>query len=126
MFAKLVEREDSLRSLGYDPYVVGHRMVGGDHEAQAYQNSLVRYLKQVGKLPNDGVDYVEPWRVMARQEAQLLARAWSRVESLGEQQEWLQGIETEDQWADLMHRLAAWQGDWEDRGGQGVNNIFAD
>ena len=29
-------------------------------------------------------------------------------------------------WANVMHRLAAWQGDWEDRGGQGVNNIFAD
>ena len=101
-------------------------MVGGDNEAQAYQNSLVRYLKQVGKLPNDGVDYVEPWRVMARQEAQLLSRAWSRVESLGEQEKWLKDVDTEEEWADVMHRLAAWQGDWEDRGGKGVYTIFAD
>lgn len=124
MFSKLLERENSLRERGYDPYVAGHRMVGGDNEAQAYQNSLVRYLKDVGKLPKDGVDYVEPWRVMARNESQLLGRAWTRVEGLGEQRKWLHGIKTEEEWADLMQRLVVWQSNWEEKHGESLNNFY--
>lgn len=124
MFAKLLQREYSLREQGYDPYYFGHKMVGGDDEAQAYQNGLVRYLKQIGKLPDDGVDYVEPWRVMARRESQLLARGWARVESLGEQHKWLDGAETEEQWAEVMHRLAAWQEEWEAEHGKGFDLTY--
>ena len=125
MFAKLLEREGNLRERGYDPYVAGHRMVRGDNEAQAYQNSLVRYLKDVGKLPDDGKDYVEPWRVMARNESLLLARGWSRVESLGEQHKWLDGVETEDEWADLLARLRVWEVKWEEEHGKGVDFFAA-
>ncbi|KAJ3557315.1 hypothetical protein NM688_g1537 [Phlebia brevispora] len=125
MFGKLVEREGKLRELNLDPYVVGHKMQGGDNEAQAYQNSLVRYLKQVGSLPDDGVDYVEPWRRMARNESILLSRAWSRVENLKEADRWLDGIETEDEWADLMYRLADWQAQWEEQHGKGVDRYAA-
>ena len=110
-----------LRQLGLDPYIVGHKMQGGDSEAQQYQNRLVRYLKKVGKLPDDGIDYVEPWRKMARNESQLLARAWQRVESTGEQQKWLDGIETEQEWADLMYKLADWQAQWEQQHGKAAD-----
>lgn len=118
MLSGLLERERKLRQLGLDPYVVGHKMQGGDSEAQLYQNNLVHYLKEVGKLPDDGVDYVEPWRKMARNESQLLARAWVRVEGLGEQRKWLDGVETEEEWADLMYRLADWEGQWEQGNGE--------
>lgn len=119
MLAGLVHREESLRARGFDPYYYGHKMVGGDDEAQAYQNALVRYLKQRGALPDDGRDYVEPWRVMARKQARLLARAWSRVEQLGEEERWLEGVSTEEEWADVMWRLVEWQGEWEKENGQG-------
>ena len=121
MFSSLLERENTLRQLGLDPYIVGHKMQGGDSEAQQYQNRLVRYLKKVGKLPDDGIDYVEPWRKMARNESQLLARAWQRVESTGEQQKWLDGIETEQEWADLMYKLADWQAQWEQQHGKAAD-----
>lgn len=119
MLDSLIQRENNLRDRGFDPYYYGHKMVGGDDEAQAYQNALVRYLKQQGRLPNDGKDYVESWRVMARKESRLLARAWSRVEELGEQSRWLGGVHTEDEWADVMWRLVDWQDKWEKEHGQG-------
>ena len=119
MLDALVQREEALRARGYDPYYFGHKMVGGDDEAQAYQNVLVRYLKQHGRLPDDGRDYVEPWRVMARKKSQLLARAWSRVEEDGEEKQWLDGVTTEDEWADVMWRLVDWQAEWEKEHGQG-------
>lgn len=121
MLAALVTREASLRARGFDPYYAGHKMVGGDGEAQAYQNALVAFLKARGRLPDDGREYVEPWRRMAREEAQRLARAWSRVQRLGLEKRWLEGVVTEDQWADLMWRLLDWQRKWEKENGQGVD-----
>ncbi|PSR74330.1 hypothetical protein PHLCEN_2v9947 [Hermanssonia centrifuga] len=125
MFTALLRREDNMRQRGYDPYVYGHKMVGGDTEAQDYQNALVRYLKQHGKLPDDGKDYVESWRKASRVHSALLARGWTRIESEGEQQKWLEGVETEDEWADLMQRLAAWQEEWENEHGQGLDEYAA-
>lgn len=119
MLESLVAREAAVRARGFDPYYVGHKMLGGDDEAQAYQNALVRFLKQRGRLPDDGREYVEPWRVMARKESRLLARAWSRVEERGEQARWLDGVTTEDEWASLMWRLVDWQEEWEKEHGQG-------
>ncbi|GJE98093.1 NAD(P)/FAD-dependent oxidoreductase [Phanerochaete sordida] len=119
MLDGLVAREANVRARGYDPYYVGHKMVGGDDEAQAYQNALVRFLKRAGRLPDDGREYVEPWRVMARKESRLLARAWSRVEEHGDQARWLDGITTEEQWASVMWRLVDWQAEWEKEHGQG-------
>ena len=119
MLDALVGRENSLQERGFDPYYHGHKMVGGDDEAQAYQNALVRYLKQTGRIPDDGKEYVEPWRVMARKESGLLGRAWSRVEELGEEKAWLNGVSTEVEWADVMWRLVDWQEKWEKEHGQG-------
>ena len=79
----------------------------------------MRFLKRAGRLPDDGREYVEPWRVMARKESRLLARAWSRVEERGEQARWLDGITTEEQWASVMWRLVDWQAEWEKEHGQG-------
>ncbi|CAL1714220.1 unnamed protein product [Somion occarium] len=117
MLADLVAQESRLRERGYDPYYAGHKMVGGDDDAQAYQNNLVRYLKQKGRLPDDGKDYVEPWRRIARKESFLLGRAWRRIEDNGEADKWLDGVETEDQWADLILRLVNWQRKHEDKYG---------
>lgn len=121
MLSATLEREDALRERGLDPYYVGHHMSGGDDEAQGYQNELVRFLKKRGRLPDDGKDYVEPWRVMARKDSRLLARAWSRVEELGEQKRWLEGAVTEQEWAKVMYRLAEWQREWEEEHGQGAD-----
>ncbi|EKM50639.1 uncharacterized protein PHACADRAFT_152793 [Phanerochaete carnosa HHB-10118-sp] len=119
MLARLVRREAVLSAHGFDPYYVGHKMLGGDDEAQAYQNALVRFLKRRGRLPDDGRDYVEAWRVMARKQSSVLSRAWSRVETRGEEATWLDGVETEGEWADLMFRLVDWQTEWEKEHGQG-------
>ncbi|KAI0792008.1 FAD/NAD-P-binding domain-containing protein [Abortiporus biennis] len=113
MVTDLVHQENRLLERGYDPYVVGHKMVGGDDDAMAYQNDLVAYLKKKGQLPNDGKDYVEQWRRDARKGSFLLKRAWDRVEAAGEESKWLSGVQSEDEWAALMKRLADWQEEWE-------------
>ncbi|KAF9812240.1 hypothetical protein IEO21_06280 [Rhodonia placenta] len=118
MLAELLAREDSLRGRGYDPYLIGHRLLDGDTEAQDYQDGLVEFLKKRGVLPDDGKKYVEPWRRTARPASMLLARAWKRVEVLGEQSRWLEGVQTEDEWADLMARMADWQREWEEEHGE--------
>lgn len=123
MLHLLVQKEESRREDGYDPYYYGHKMVGGDTEAQDYQDALVRYLKEHGKLPNDGKKYVEDWRRTARRDSRLMSRAWSRVEEAGTQDEWLQGVRTEQEWADLMTRLTVWQEKWEAEHGQGVDTF---
>lgn len=119
LISQLIEREEYLRQRGYDPYVAGHKMVGGDDDAQAYQNELVRFLKEKGSMPDDGKDYVEQWRRLARKDSFLLRRAWTRIEETGpvEVKRWLDGIETEDEWADLLTRLTEWQRRYEEESG---------
>ncbi|KAI0091516.1 hypothetical protein BDY19DRAFT_991213 [Irpex rosettiformis] len=119
MLQTLLTHEASRRHQGYDPYYVGHKMVGGDTEAQDYQDELVRYLKERGKLPDDGKRYVEEWRRRGRRDSRLLSRAWARVQAggKGKEKEWLEGVETEEEWADLMQRLTVWQERWESKHG---------
>ena len=119
MLSGLLRQEDRLRQRGYDPYFVGHKMVGGDDDAQAYQDALVKYLKEQGVIPNDGKNYVEQWRRLARKESGLLKKAWDRIEAAGEEEvrRWLDGVETEDEWADLLYKLAEWEKRWEDKHG---------
>ncbi|PCH40373.1 FAD/NAD(P)-binding domain-containing protein [Wolfiporia cocos MD-104 SS10] len=113
MLQNTVEREEALRAKGVDPYYDGHRMVLSDTEPNEYQDNLIEYLKQQGAIPDDGQRYVEEWRWFARANAPLLVRAWKRVQKLEEEDEWIAGIETEEEWADLMVRLAHWQSEWE-------------
>ena len=102
--------EDDLRSKGYDPYYIGHRLVDGS--GFDYQDELIDSLKEHGAIPDDDTKFVEAWRRDAS-DYQYLRRGWMRVEELGLQREWLQGVETEGEWADMMRRLDEWQMGWE-------------
>ena len=110
LLKELDASEDALRARGYDPYYIGHRMVEGS--AFDYQDDLIDRLKDHGAIPNDGTRFVEAWRRVAPT-YQYLKRGWKRVEDLGREREWLRGVETEEEWADVMERLNEWQKDWE-------------
>ncbi|KAI0761998.1 FAD/NAD-P-binding domain-containing protein [Trametes elegans] len=115
--ADLAAREATLRGEGLDPYRVGHRLVSPSETDQDYQDGLVEYLKDVGALPRDGRKFVEPWRRLGRSKARLLGRGWDRAVRLGVDREWLEGVESEEQWADLLTRLAEWQEAYEQEHG---------
>ncbi|KAH9850243.1 FAD/NAD-P-binding domain-containing protein [Lenzites betulinus] len=117
MLADLVKREDTLRAEGLDPYYVGHRLISPSETDHDYQDDVVEYLKRVGALPQDGRKYVEEWRRVGRADSRLLYRAWERVVHIGQQRKWLEGVETEGQWADLLTRLAEWQRAYEEEHG---------
>ncbi|KAJ6467065.1 dimethylaniline monooxygenase [Mycena vitilis] len=117
LLAQLDAREDWIRAQGEDPYKLGHRqLTPGGHE---YQDGLWRYLQTHGAVPDDGVPYVEAWRKRATKAGAALKRGWQRIERLGTQGEWLAGVETEEEWADLQDRIARWQINWEE--GQGIS-----
>jgi len=42
-----------------------------------------------------------------------MKRGWARIEKLGTGAEWTRGVETEDQWSDVMKRVNEWQKQWE-------------
>ena len=115
LLQQLLADEDHLRSLGFDPYQTGHKLLPISNGTQwDYQDDLVEYVKRQGGLPNDGRPYVEKWR---RHSREYLKRGWKRVEELEQQEQWLHGVETEADWADLMDRLNQWQGEWENNQG---------
>ncbi|CCM05509.1 uncharacterized protein FIBRA_07732 [Fibroporia radiculosa] len=118
MMQELLEHEATVRANGPDLYRVGYRLIGDNTEEQDYQDQLIEDLKKQGALPNDGKKFAEDWRRMARLNWIRLAQAWWRVEELGEEARWLEGMETESEWADMMHRLADWQRDWEKEHGR--------
>ena len=37
--------------------------------------------------------------------------------ALGEAETWVKGVESEEQWSDLMYRVNSWQEDWERQNG---------
>ena len=117
MLDELVGREDQTRGNGKDPYYVGHRLVAESETDHDYQDSLVDYLKDIGALPQDGKKYVEPWRRLGRKNSLLLKRAWERVQERGEENKWLEGVTSEDEWTDLMSRLTEWQRAYEEEHG---------
>ncbi|KIJ65095.1 hypothetical protein HYDPIDRAFT_27819 [Hydnomerulius pinastri MD-312] len=110
LLQQLKESERSRQSQGDDPYSVGHTMLGNSNFE--YQDSLINYLKERGALPDDGRNFVDGWRREARW-YKYLKRGWKRVEELGHERKWLSGVETEEEWADLMERLDKWQEEWE-------------
>ncbi|KAL5478743.1 hypothetical protein ACEPAI_2020 [Sanghuangporus weigelae] len=116
MLARLRAREAHCRECGYDPFKIGHRIEdidGFGNASYVYEEGLVDFLKERGAIPDDGKPYVEEWRRLKFEEYETLWLAWQRVESLGarETDKWLDGVETEEEWADLMHRLIDWQRD---------------
>ncbi|KAF7985262.1 hypothetical protein HWV62_6391 [Athelia sp. TMB] len=116
LLKELALEEERLRSLGLDPYHIGHRILPRDNGTQwDYQDKLVADLKQQGAIPEDGKPFVEKWR---REPRPCLRRGWKRVESLGTEAEWLDGVESEGDWAGMMNRLNRWQCDWEEERGE--------
>ncbi|KAF9455118.1 FAD/NAD(P)-binding domain-containing protein [Macrolepiota fuliginosa MF-IS2] len=129
LLRELDEQEEEVRQKGLDPYVLGHRLVSGTQSD--YQDDLVEFLKEKvrlltflgeevypsGLIRDDRRRYVELWRRDAL-EYDYLRRGWFRIEELGLSEQWLKGVETEEQWAILMKRVNEWQRDWESK-----NNI---
>ncbi|KAG5647642.1 hypothetical protein DXG03_008995 [Asterophora parasitica] len=114
LLAELRDREEGLRKAGYDPQRQGHAMPV--NTSSDYQDELVSFLKDKGAIPDDGKNFVEQWRrdIFSYH---YLRQGWKRVESLGTERQWLEGVETEGQWSRLMRRVNAWQEAWETRNG---------
>ncbi|KAG6828709.1 hypothetical protein H0H92_007017 [Tricholoma furcatifolium] len=110
LLKQLAAHEDNLRSAGYDPYSIGHKLP--TNTSSDYQDELVDFLKVHGAIPDDGKKFVEPWRRDILN-YRYLREGWKRIERLGTQKEWLEGVETEAQWSDIMNRINRWQEDWE-------------
>ncbi|KAI0031621.1 hypothetical protein K488DRAFT_30306, partial [Vararia minispora EC-137] len=121
MLADLHAQEERLRAVGYDPAYVGHRLIplpgSSDTDASAaYQDALVRILQDAGyggrgAIPPVGTNFTENWRRIGRENGVLLRRGWERVEEGGSRsvQEWVGGVRTEKQWADVMRKLVRWE-----------------
>ncbi|KAJ3550836.1 hypothetical protein NMY22_g205 [Coprinellus aureogranulatus] len=64
-------------------------------------------------IPDNGRKFVEEWRRRIWT-FDYLKRGWKRLEALGEAHEWVKDVRTEEEWADLMYRVNAWQEQWEE------------
>ncbi|KAG6331865.1 hypothetical protein ID866_7221 [Astraeus odoratus] len=111
LLRQLAAHEEDLMRRGYDPYYIGHRMA--DNSGFDYQDDLINTLRVKGALPESDDNFVEAWRREAGEYEFCVKRGWRRIEELGDEDEWMKGIETEEEWADLMRRINAWQRDWE-------------
>ncbi|KDQ05816.1 hypothetical protein BOTBODRAFT_122237 [Botryobasidium botryosum FD-172 SS1] len=120
MLAGVLEREARLRQKGFNPLKTGHRFgdLAGRMESKDYEDELVAWLRARGARVrvgepgrrDDGA-FNEPWRRQSWSDLGLIVAGWKRVEKAGEAQvrEWLDGVETEEEWADMMRRLAEWE-----------------
>ncbi|KAI6149290.1 hypothetical protein BKA82DRAFT_1006120 [Pisolithus tinctorius] len=112
LLSELANSEEDLRRRGYDPYYIGHKMI--KNSTFDYQEGLIKTLRLKEGLPEQNTTFVEPWRRESLDYLRgSLKRGWSRLEALGLAAEWLDGVESEEEWADLMRRVDAWQRDWE-------------
>ena len=104
--------ESRLADEGFDVYHLGHRMNFGSYNETSYQNSLIAHLHARGLVPRHdrGYVYVEPWRIRGRTNLFRLQKIWIEIESRGEGEvgRWLDGVESEEEWGDLMDRLLKW------------------
>jgi len=93
----------------------GHR-VYLDQSLDAYQDGIVRYLQDRGlggwpEIPSAGQNYMPPWRYDRYDTSWTLRKGWDRLEKSGDDMvwQWLDGVETEEQWAGLMFRVIEWE-----------------
>ncbi|KAF9015074.1 hypothetical protein BDQ17DRAFT_1385878 [Cyathus striatus] len=114
LLQELEKQEAIVRQRGFDPYVRGHELLNGT--SSDYQDDLIEFLKAKNVIPNNGKKYVEGWRrdIFGYN---YLKRGWKRIEQLGQENEWLRGVETEEQWARLMARVNEWEKEWEEDNG---------
>ena len=112
LLKNLTAFENQLADEGFDVYHLGHKMDIGSYSGRGYQDSLITYLQSQGLVPTCDRDYVfaEPWRIRGIENRLLLRKNWEEIESRGEEEveRWLGGVETEEEWADLMDRLLKW------------------
>ena len=114
-FADLEVQEARYRAKGYDPKHSGHR-VDFDQGVNAYQNGIVKYLQDRGlgglpEIPPAGQNFTPEWRDLASDRVLTWKLGWDRLEKAGDIviQQWLDGVETEEQWAELLVRLLKWE-----------------
>ena len=111
LLKNLTAFETQLADEGSDVYRIGHKMNFGWYTQEEYQDSLISHLQCQGLVPrHDGYIFVEPWRAQAKIKIPKLRIIWKEIESRGEEEvkRWLDGVGTEDEWADLMDRLVQW------------------
>ena len=101
LLKNLTALENRLAGEGFDFY----------NDAE-YQDSLIVHLRTQGLVPPQDREYVfvEPWRTRARGKILELRKIRKGIESRGEEEAkgWLDGVETEEEWAGLMDRLLEW------------------
>ena len=114
LLKNLTALEDRLAGQGFDFYRLGHKMDNERYPREEYQDSLIAHLQSQGLVPphNGGYIFVEPWRIRTTKNLLRLEGIWKEIESRGEEEvrRWLNGVKTEDEWADLMDRLLQWGG----------------
>ena len=112
LLKNLTTFENRLADEGFDLYRLGHKMNLGWYTDDEYQDSLIAYLQSQGLVPRHegGYVFVELWRIRAKGHILRMRRIWQEIESLGEEEvkRWLDGVETEEEWADLMDRVMEW------------------
>lgn len=108
LLRELTTHENQLRDQGFDPYKLGQRLVGINNTELDYQEELYNFLKLRGAIPEDNRNYVEEWRIFGRANALFLKATWKEVEARKEEKKWLDGVGTEAEWADLLHKLVEW------------------
>ena len=113
MYNEVSLREEHYRKSGYDVYRIGHFIFDEPGAAKftgmtTYMDSFVDDLKDHKIIPNDGKNFTPPWINERAQEIFDTIINWKKIMEEGNEQEWLSGVRTEDEWADLMHRVAVW------------------
>ena len=112
LLKNLTAYEKELVDEGFDVYHLGHKTDLGSNSWDDYQDDLIAYLQSQGLVPrhDEGYIFAEPWRVRALSAKARLRVIWEEVENRGEEEveRWLDGVETEKEWIDLMDRLLRW------------------
>jgi len=97
--------ENKQKEQGLDPYKIGNRVLGKNNNGTMYMEGLYADLKASGVIPDDGKKYLPEWRDFGVRYIFTLMRTWKEIEEKGEGMKWLRGVETEEEWGDLMRRL---------------------